>query len=156
MLRGAHSIALDGKGRMAIPTRYRNVLNEECHGCFVCTVDIHSPCLLLFPLDRWEVLEKKLSKLSSVNPAERKLQRVLLGNAIDCESDSNGRILIPQVLRDYAALEKNLMLVGQLNRFEIWSESKWKLELASDIETLQGENWTDSDGLRDFSLNDNG
>ena len=154
MLRGAHAVTLDSKGRITIPTRYRSFLAEECEGKFVCTIDIQHPCLLLFPLNKWEVLEKKLSRLSSINEHERRLQRLLLGNAIDCESDSNGRVLITPVLREHASLEKNIMLVGQLNRFEIWSETHWKETISSDMEKLSAATWSESEGLKGFTLND--
>ncbi len=154
MLRGANAVTLDSKGRITIPTRYRTFLAEECDGRFVCTIDIQHQCLLLFPLNKWEILEKKLSRLSSINEYERRLQRLLLGNAIDCESDSNGRILIAPVLREHASLDKNIMLVGQLNRFEIWSETNWKKTISSDMEKVSSATWTESDGLKGFTLND--
>ena len=154
MLRGAHSISLDQKGRIAIPTKYRDAINEQCGGRFVCTIDIQNPCLLLFPLNNWEKLEQKLSKISSTNPLESKLQRILLGYASDCELDASGRILIPLTLRNYAKLTKELMLVGQLNRFEIWSSTVWNDRIAEDLMSIPTENWSNSERLKDFSLND--
>ncbi len=156
MLRGAHSVTLDGKGRLAIPTKYRSFLEQECANRYVCTIDIQNPCLLLFPLNKWEILEQKLSTLSSTNLQERRLQRILLGYASDCEADSNGRILVPAVLREHANLNKDIMLIGQLNRFEIWSESNWKASIADDLTQLSQDNaWDQTDRLREFSLNDN-
>ena len=99
MLRGAHSITLDSKGRLAIPTRFREWLRDECENQLVCTIDISHPCLLLYPLPEWEEIEKKLKTLSNMNPLERQLQRLLLGYASDCELDGNGRILLPLQLR---------------------------------------------------------
>jgi Uncharacterized protein conserved in bacteria len=90
MLRGAHAIALDTKGRLAVPTKFRDWLREECEGQLVCTIDIANPCLLLYPLCEWEEIEKKLKSLSSMNPVERRLQRLLLGYACECELDGNG------------------------------------------------------------------
>ena len=73
MLRGAHAISLDSKGRLAIPTKYRDWLRSERDGQLVCTIDIAHPCLLLYPLSEWEEIERKLKTLSSTNPAERRL-----------------------------------------------------------------------------------
>ena len=94
MFRGTSSITLDSKNRITIPTKYREELLTDCQGKMVCTVDIQHPCLLLYPLPEWEEIELKLCNLSSMNPQERILQQVLLGNASDCEMDKSGRLLI--------------------------------------------------------------
>ena len=154
MLRGAHSISLDQKGRIAVPAKYRDTIKSESDGRFVCTIDIQNPCLLLFPLNNWEKLEQKLSKLSSTNPLESKLQRLLLGYAADCELDSSGRVFIPVTLRNSATLTKDLMIIGQLNRFEIWSTEVWNEKIAEDLQSIPGEDWSKSERLKDFSLND--
>ncbi|MDV2858845.1 MULTISPECIES: division/cell wall cluster transcriptional repressor MraZ [Oceanimonas] len=152
MLRGAHAISLDSKGRLAIPTRYREPLREQCDGLLVCTIDISHPCLLLYPLGEWELIEHKLRSLSSTQPTERRLQRLLLGHATECELDGNGRFLVPAPLRLHAGLEKKIMLVGQLNRFEIWSELRWQQQINDDLLALDHEGWESSERLRDFSL----
>ena len=150
-LRGASLINLDAKGRLAIPTKYRDWLRDECYGTLVCTVDIATRSLLLYPLPAWEVIEEKLSKFSSTVEAERRMQRLLLGNARECEIDSAGRILVAPELRAHAGLEKKLMLVGQLNRFEIWDEQTWQAQVAADMAIALNETEL-SDNLRDFSL----
>ena len=94
MFRGATLVNLDSKGRLAVPTRYREGLIEDAAGQLVCTIDIHHPCLLLYPLPEWEVIEQKLSRLSSMNPVERRVQRLLLGHASECQMDNAGRLLI--------------------------------------------------------------
>ncbi len=152
MLRGAHAITLDAKGRLAIPTRFRDWLREECDGQLVCTIDINHPCLLLFPLTEWEEIERRLRQLSSLNQQERRLQRLLLGYASECELDGNGRLLVPAPLREHAGLEKETMLVGQLNKFEIWSQAQWRLQIESDLAALPQLDWSQSTNLRDFSL----
>ncbi|WP_107850916.1 division/cell wall cluster transcriptional repressor MraZ [Oceanimonas marisflavi] len=152
MLRGAHAISLDSKGRLAIPTRYRGPLHEECDGLLVCTIDISHPCLLLYPLGEWELIEKKLRSLSSTHPQERRLQRLLLGHATECELDGHGRLLVPGTLRQHAGLEKKIMLVGQLNRFEVWSDARWQQQINDDLQALESEGWESSERLRDFSL----
>ncbi|MCL4410721.1 division/cell wall cluster transcriptional repressor MraZ [Aliidiomarina haloalkalitolerans] len=152
MFRGANSISLDDKGRLAIPARYRNLLSLDCDGKLVCTIDIKQPCLLLYPVPEWQIIEQKLAKLSSMNPAERRLQRLLLGYADDCEMDKNGRVLIATPLRQHAGLNKKLMLVGQLNKFEIWDEETWQQQVADDIAAEQAGDFTLTDRLQDFSL----
>lgn len=152
MFRGASAVNLDTKGRIAIPTRYRPEILETNQGKMVCTVDIRQPCLLLYPLDQWEIIEQKLSKLSNFNPAERSLQRVMLGYATECELDSAGRILISAPLRQHAKLEKSIMLVGQLNKFEIWSESEWQAQIEKDMALAASGQLTMSEALSALSL----
>lgn len=85
MFRGATLVNLDSKGRLSVPTRYREELLGNAAGQMVCTIDIHHPCLLLYPLPEWEIIEHKLSRLSSMNPVERRVQRLLLGHASECQ-----------------------------------------------------------------------
>ena len=152
MLRGAHAITLDSKGRLALPTKYRDRLRDESEGQLICTIDITHPCLLLYPLPEWEAIEKKLRALSTMDPLERRLQRLLLGHASECELDGNGRFLLPAPLRQHAKLDKQVMLVGQLNKFEIWSDAAWLAQVDEDLGALPDMDWSQSDTLRDFSL----
>ncbi|WP_341502919.1 division/cell wall cluster transcriptional repressor MraZ [Gallaecimonas sp. GXIMD4217] len=151
MFRGASEVSLDTKGRLAIPRRYRDQLLADCDGQLVCTIDINQPCLLLYPLPEWEIIERKLSRLSSMIPAERRLQRLLLGYATELDMDKQGRILLSGVLRSHAGLDKNTMLVGQLNKFEIWSDSAWQSQIASDLDAL-GQEPGLTEALQEFSL----
>jgi MraZ protein len=128
MFRGISAVNLDTKGRMAMPTRYRDGLQVNDDGRLIVTVDTESPCLLLYPLGEWELIEAKLQSLPSFNQAARRIQRLLIGHATDVELDGNGRILLPNVLRDYAGLDKKIMLVGQGKKFEIWSEQQWEAQ----------------------------
>jgi len=152
MFRGTSSITLDSKNRITIPTRYREELFADCQGKMVCTVDFEQACLLLYPLPEWEEIELKLSRLSSTNRVERKLQRVLLGNASECEIDKSGRLLINGPLRNHAGLEKNIMLVGQLKKFEIWSEQAWQEEMQESIAEFQSGETELTERLLDLSL----
>lgn len=152
MFRGANAINLDVKGRVAIPTRYRQLLLDDCQGQLVCTIDTQQSCLLLYPLPEWEEIELKLSKLSSMNPHERRLQRLLLGYASEGEMDKNGRFLLPAPLRQHASLEKEIMLVGQLNKFEIWDVNVWQQQVHQDIETEKAGQFELTERLQDFSL----
>lgn len=152
MFRGATTINLDSKGRLAVPTRYRDLLIEESQGQMVCTIDLHQPCLLLYPLPQWEVIEQKLSRLSSMNPAERRVQRLLLGHASECQMDNAGRLLIANTLRQHAGLTKQVMLVGQFNKFELWDEETWYQQVREDIEAEQSAAEPLSERLQDLSL----
>lgn len=127
MFRGATPIALDGKGRLAIPTKYRDLLMQRCGGRLVLTQD-PSACLLLYPFPEWEPIEQKLNALPSFDAISRRMQRLLVGSATDLEMDSAGRILLPALLRERARLERDCVLIGQGNRFEIWNEAAWNAE----------------------------
>ncbi|HET6725412.1 MAG TPA: division/cell wall cluster transcriptional repressor MraZ [Gammaproteobacteria bacterium] len=124
MLRGVNTLALDAKGRLAIPTRYRDGLAQRCAGQMVITVD-YDRCLLLYPLPDWEELEQKLVRLSGLNKQSRRLQRLLMGHATDLELDSHGRVLLPAPLREFASLDRRVVLIGQGNKFELWDEDTW-------------------------------
>lgn len=126
MFRGINALNLDNKGRMALPARYREQLQNQCSGLIV-TIDPNSPCLLLYPPLEWEKIEQKIEALPSLNPASRRIQRLLIGHATDVEIDGNGRILLPTLLREYAGIEKHVMLVGQGKKFELWDEKRWQI-----------------------------
>ena len=152
MFRGANAISIDEKGRLAIPSKYRSQLLSQAEGKLVCTIDTVQPCLLLYAVPEWKVVEKRLAGLSSFNPTERRLQRMLLGHAHDCDMDKNGRLLIAPTLRTHAQLDKKVMLVGQLNKFEIWSEDAWNEQIRRDIEIEQQGGFELTERLQDFSL----
>ena len=124
VFRGATKVSLDAKGRMAIPTRYRERLVERCGGQLVVTVD-KDHCLLVYPLPDWEELEQKLVRLPSMNKVARRIVRIMVGYATDIDMDTNGRILISKELREFASLTKHGMLIGQGNKFELWDEATW-------------------------------
>ena len=152
MFRGANPINLDAKGRVAIPTRFRQLLLDDCQGQLVCTIHTQQSCLLLYPLTEWEEIELKLSKLSNMNPHERRLQRLLLGNAMEGEMDKNGRFLLSAHLRQHANLEREIVLVGQLNKFEIWDAQTWQQQINEDIETEKAGDFELTERLQDFSF----
>lgn len=152
MFRGATTLSLDDKGRIAIPSKYRSLLLADAEGKMVCTIDSKQPCLLLYAMPDWKVVEKRLSGLSSFVPAERRLQRLVLGHADDCDMDKNGRVLLATTLRNHANLSKKVMLIGQLNKFEIWDEETWYEQIAQDIEAEQAGDSAQTERLQDFSL----
>jgi MraZ protein len=128
VFRGVAHLNLDSKGRLTVPTRYREALLVRCAGRLVITADFDK-CLLLYPLPDWEPIQQKLMGLSSLNPRIRDLQRQLIGYAEDIAMDAAGRVLVSPALREFAALEKNAVLVGQGNKFELWDKQKWEQAL---------------------------
>ena len=127
MYRGVNQLKVDGKGRMALPTRYREELVNRCSGSLVVTVNTTSDhCLWMYPLDEWENVEKQVNGLPSLNPKHIKFKRYFLGYAADVEMDKTGRILLPPSLRAFARIEKEIHLIGQGNKFEIWNSADWE------------------------------
>jgi MraZ protein len=132
LFRGVTALTIDSKGRLAMPARYREVLQLRAGGKLVVTADSAS-CLLIYPAPDWEPIQARLMSLSSFNPRTRDLQRLLVGNASDVELDGAGRILLPAPLRKFAGLDKDVALVGQGMRFELWDEAKWETQMDQSI-----------------------
>jgi MraZ protein len=124
VFRGATKVTLDAKGRLAIPTRYRERIAASCNGQLVATVD-KDYCLLIYPFPDWEEIEKKLVALPSLNKQARRLQRLMVGYATEIDIDGHGRILLPRELREFAGLGRQAILLGQGNKFELWDEDSW-------------------------------
>jgi MraZ protein len=124
LFRGVNVLSLDAKGRIALPTRYREPLQELCAGRLVTTVDPDN-CLLIYPYPDWQEIERKLMRLPTFNRQARTLQRLLIGHATECDMDGNGRILIAPPLRDFAGLDKRVVLIGQGHKLELWDEQRW-------------------------------
>ena len=124
MFFGETAINLDAKGRMAIPTRYRDELQAVCANRLVLTYSaFDSGCLWLYPETEWERVREQVMALSTFNPSHRSLQRRLVGSATQTEPDGNGRLLLPQTLRQVTGLEKRAVMMGMGQRFEIWNEN---------------------------------
>lgn len=124
MFRGATKVTLDAKGRLAIPTRYRERIAARCDGQLVATVD-KDYCLLIYPFPEWEEIERKLMRLPSLDQKARRLQRLMVGHATEVEIDGHGRILLSRELREFAGLDRQAVLLGQGNRFELWDDTRW-------------------------------
>ncbi|MEC8159316.1 MAG: division/cell wall cluster transcriptional repressor MraZ [Pseudomonadota bacterium] len=139
MFRGVQHINLDAKGRLSVPARQRESLLDISAGSIVVTIDTQSSCLVLYPLREWERIERDIQNLPTLNPAVRRFQRLVLGYASDLDLDSNGRILLPGALREYAHLEKRVVLVGQGNKLELWSESLWEAECEAALAAEEGD-----------------
>lgn len=148
MFRGAASLSLDVKGRLAVPAKHRDALQAQCAGNLVLTAHPHR-CLLLYPQPAWEPIQSKLMALSSFDKQSSALQRLLVGFAEDVSMDSAGRLLISPALREFAGLEKQVMLVGQGSRFELWNVDAWRAQLDR---VMAGEEMALPAELEGFSL----
>ncbi|KAA3620581.1 MAG: transcriptional regulator MraZ [Proteobacteria bacterium] len=127
MFRGASTLNMDSKGRIAIPARYRDEILGRSGGNLVLTVNnTKDRCLWLFTLDEWERAEQKLVALPSFDKSAQYLKRLLIGYANDCEMDAAGRMRISSPLIEFAGLDKHVVLIGQGNKFELWDEAEWK------------------------------
>ncbi len=145
MFRGISALNLDAKGRLAMPTRYRDQLPD---GQLVVTIDTDETCLLIYPVQVWDTIEHKIEALPSLDPRSRRLQRLLIGHATDVELDGNGRILLPGLLREYMLLNdshKAVTLVGQGSKFELWDAQHWQ---------GRREAWLHADGTDTTPLSD--
>ncbi len=125
MFRGRSKHNLDEKGRLAIPARFREVLEKKNDGCLVLT-NQHN-CLWAFARDDWRVIEEKAADLSLFDRAVNTYRRYFISGAQECPL-KQGRITIPQDLREIAALKREVVLVGELRLFEIWDKEKWEKE----------------------------
>lgn len=153
MFRGLTAVSVDAKGRMTVPSNYRALIAEESEGEMVLTIDTEERCLLLYPMTQWQVIEAQIEKLPSFHPATRRIQRLLIGHASEVQVDKHGRILIPQVLREYAGLKKSVVLVGQGKKFEIWDETQWQITRESWLaNTFNAEDHTIPTEMLEISL----
>ncbi|MDJ0816380.1 MAG: division/cell wall cluster transcriptional repressor MraZ [Desulfobacterales bacterium] len=146
MFRGSSNHTIDPKGRLIIPSRFRDrIKSNGGNGVMVTVMD---SCLFAFPFDAWYELEDRIMSLPTTNAYMRRFRRVFIGEASECKCDKQDRILIPPTLREYAKLEKEIVLVGALKHFEIWSKALWnaeKTELEDDL--LREELSTEIDNL---------
>ena len=140
MFRGEHSLSLDAKGRLAIPSRYRDRLVETCGGKLIVTISLLERCLVTYPFTEWQRIEEKLKTLPTLDPKAQALSHLLIGHATDCDMDSHGRVLLTQSLRDFAGLDRRVKMVGQADKFELWDEATWNArreELLSQVDQLR-------------------
>lgn len=152
MFRGEYSLSLDAKGRLAIPSRYRERLVETCGGKLIVTISLLERCLVVYPYPRWQRIEDELKDLPALDSQAQAINHLLIGHAVDCDMDSNGRVLLSQTLRNFAGLDKRIMMVGQVDKFEIWDDAGWNQrrdELLDGVPQLHRE---PSDALRKLVL----
>ena len=132
MFMGEYNHTIDAKGRLIIPAKFREALGEE----FILTKGLDG-CLSIYPMDEWKSFEEKLKALPLTDKNARAFLRFFVAGATSCELDRQGRILVPSTLREFAGLEKEVVLTGSLTRIEIWSKEKW----------LENSNYDDMDSI---------
>lgn len=120
MFMGEYNHTIDTKGRLIIPAKFREALGEE----FVLTKGLDG-CLSIYPMNEWESFEEKLKKLPLTDKNARAFLRFFVAGATSCELDKQGRILVPATLREFAGLDKEVVLTGNITRVEVWSKEKW-------------------------------
>jgi len=125
MFRGESTLNVDSKGRVAVPARYREQLDVLCDGKLIVTISLLQRCLTVYPSPDWQRIEDDLKRLPALDQKAQSIRHLLIGHASDCDLDSQGRILLPQSLRDFASLDKRVKMVGQASKFELWDEDAW-------------------------------
>lgn len=138
MFRGTHFHNMDSKGRLSVPARFREELEQLCAGQMVVTID-GDRCLVVYPLPHWEEIERKLADLPSTDPVVRKFQRLFIGYAEELVLDAQGRVLISPALRGFAQLEKQVVMIGRTRKFEIWDRAVWAPYEADALKTLAAD-----------------
>lgn len=124
--RGIASVSLDERGRFVVPSRFREKLKASSGGNLVVTADIAHACLLIYPQEDYQEIEDQLIALDNTQPHIRDLQRRFIGFATEVELSDSGRILVATELREYAGLDRRGVLLGQVNKLELWSEPVWQ------------------------------
>ena len=127
MFLGEYRHSIDAKGRLIVPSKFRESLGQT----FVMTKGLDG-CLFMFPLNEWEIFENRLRQLPFSNKSARTFVRFFTAGASESSIDKNGRTLVPQNLRKYADLEKDVVIIGTPNRIEIWDESTWEEYIGDD------------------------
>lgn len=152
MFRGFTTLSVDSKGRLAIPSRYRERLMVLAEGDLILTLNPLDRSLWLYPLPEWEIIETKLAELSDFDKQSRRSKQMMRGYASDCQLDGQGRIRISSELREYANIEKQAVILGQGNKFEIWDEQSWQQQRDQWLEELGKESSEPSETLKTLSL----
>ena len=124
MFRGSFEHTVDTKGRVSVPSRFRELLAERYEGKLVLTMDFDK-CIMVYPLEEWERVEEKIKSLPQSQKEVKDYTRFVFSNATECELDKQGRILIPPSLREGARISKSVIVVGILNKMEIWDKGAW-------------------------------
>lgn len=152
MFRGVNTLSLDAKGRMAMPTRYRRLLEVQCNGQLIITINPIDRCLSLYPLSAWEEIERSLDALPSLDKGSQRIKRLLIGHATECDMDSQGRLLLPPPLREFAKLDKQIVLIGQAKKFELWDEQTWRQRREEWLQEDVGDYMDLSNEMKKLSL----
>ncbi len=152
VFRGFNKISIDSKGRLAVPSRYRDLIAVQAENNLVITLNPLDRSLWLYPLPEWDVIEDKLATLSDFDKQSRRTKQMMRGYASDCQLDSQGRILLPKELRSYAELTKQAVILGQGNKFEIWNEKAWDAQRDEWLESVGDDSVPTPESLQSLSL----
>ncbi len=125
MFRGSFEHTVDAKGRVSVPSRFREIISDRYDGRLVLAMDFDK-CLTVYPLEEWERLEEKIKGLPMMKQEVKDFMRFFFSSATECELDKQGRILIPPSHRERSGIHKNVLLVGIMNKIEIWDAKAWE------------------------------
>ena len=136
MFYGEYEHTIDRKGRLIIPSRFREVMKEHSAERLIATRGLDR-CLFLFPEDEWRTQENRFRSLSFTKPEVRRFNRLFFSGAAELASDRQGRVLIPPYLKEYAGIKRDVILVGVSNRIEAWDKEQWKRFYEQNRETYE-------------------
>lgn len=135
MFRGSFEHTVDSKGRVSVPSKFRDIIADRYDGRLVLALDFDR-CLAVYPLEEWEKLEEKIRTLPMMQKEVKEFMRFFFSSASECELDKQGRILIPPALRERAAINKTVLLVGIINKIEIWDSAVWEARNSQNIDKI--------------------
>ncbi len=135
MFRGWYEHTIDGKGRLSVPSKFRDILADKYSENLIVTN--FDRCLACYPREEWETLERKASALPQMKREVKAFQRYFVSGASECPLDRQGRILIPPTLRENADLHREVVVVGMLRKIEVWSKPRWKEVFAQSRENFE-------------------
>lgn len=125
MFQGITSVSLDAKGRLAVPTRFRDGIVDRGGATLIVTAHQYDACLVLYPMSDWQEIARKVTALPDASPDVRNIKRRFIGQASELELDGAGRVLLPQALRAFAGIDKGVVMLGLGHKFELWSAERW-------------------------------
>ena len=152
MFRGQSTISVDSKGRLAVPTRFRELVATLPSQDLVITLNPWDLALWLYPVAEWLIIETKLAVLSDFDRQSRRTKQIMRGYATDCGCDGQGRVLLPPQLREIAGIERQVTLLGQGNKLEIWAQAAWQTERDKWLRDVADGADASSAGLESLSL----
>lgn len=141
MFMGEYSHSIDSKGRLIMPAKYRDELGKE----FVMTKGADN-CISVYPMEEWRNIEGRVREMSMNSKEGRRFMRIFFSSASLCELDKQGRVLIPQALRAHASLDKDVVLIGNVTRVEIWSKDQWDA-YQGEVDIDEGIDFVSEQGL---------
>ncbi len=152
MFRGFNAVTIDAKGRLAVPARFRELLAARNVDTLIMTISPWDRCIWAYPLPEWEGIDSKLHALPAADPEARMAKRVVLGHATDCQFDAQGRVLVPQELRDLVHIDRRTVVLGQGNKLELWDDESWQRRRGEWLQEVASGSTPTSNVLASLSL----